>query len=141
GAADRADRVAQLRTIYRDWPFFASILDNVQFGLCKGDIDIAELYAKLADEAVCNEIFGDLKAEFVRTKQMVLEITGYHELLDNEDWLQRSIKLRNPYVDPLNYVQVALLRRLQKERSNHTALLRAVSLSVNGIAAGLQNTG
>jgi phosphoenolpyruvate carboxylase len=87
------------------------------------------------------EIFGDLKAEFERTKQMVLEITGYSELLDNEDWLQRSIKLRNPYVDPLNYVQVALLRRLQKERSNHAALLRAVSLSVNGIAAGLQNTG
>ena len=74
---------------------------------------------------------------------MVLAVTGYSELLENESWLQRSIKLRNPYVDPMNYIQVAILDRLreQPDAANAAELRTAVLLSVNGVAAGLQNTG
>ncbi|RIK54962.1 MAG: hypothetical protein DCC57_06020, partial [Chloroflexi bacterium] len=89
------------------------------------------------------EIFGDILDEYERTKQLVLAVTGYGELLENEQWLQRSIKLRNPYVDPLNYIQVALLERLrqQPDAPNADSMRDAVLLSVNGVAAGLQNTG
>ena len=136
-------RLALLREMYQTWPFFRTIFDNVQVGLAKADIGIAQLYATLADPALQATIFADLRAEFERTRHAILQITKQAELLDNEGWLQRSIRLRNPYVDPLNYIQVELLRRLrtnpppeEKER-----LQAAVSLSVNGIAAGLQNVG
>jgi phosphoenolpyruvate carboxylase len=101
------------------------------------------LYAKLASADVRSAVFSDLDGEFERTKRMVLLITGYAELLENEQWLQRSIKLRNPYVDPLNYIQVALLRQLRQESSpaNVERLQQAALLSVNGVAAGLQNVG
>jgi phosphoenolpyruvate carboxylase len=74
---------------------------------------------------------------------MVLAVTGYSELLENESWLQRSIKLRNPYVDPMNYIQVAALKQLREQPDAPTtdALRAAVLLSMNGVAAGLQNTG
>lgn len=143
GMGNREMRLAELHKMYRDWPFFTTVIDNVQVGLCKGDIDIAALYAELASDRSGAEIFADLSAEFERTRRLVLAITGYNELLDNEQWLQRSIRLRNPYVDPLNYVQIALLRALQADPppANAEALQRAMLLSVNGIAAGLQNTG
>ena len=141
-AAKKAERLARLSEMYRSWPFFRTVLDNVQAGLCKGDMAIASLYANLTTGKIRKEVFEDILAEFERTKKWVLEITGYPELLENESWLQRSIKLRNPYVDPLNYIQVALLQRLRnpspdEEENLHAALL----LSVNGVAAGLQNTG
>jgi phosphoenolpyruvate carboxylase len=119
------------------------VLDNVQVGLCKGDLAIALLYAKLASSDVRAAVFSDLSTEFERTKRMVLQVTGYSELLENEQWLQRSIKLRNPYVDPLNYIQVALLRRLRQHPSTAAVerLQQAALLSVNGVAAGLQNVG
>ncbi|MEZ4619690.1 MAG: phosphoenolpyruvate carboxylase [Caldilineaceae bacterium] len=102
---------------------------------------IAQLYAGLA--ANSEEIYTDLAEEFERTRTMVLAISETDELLDSEKWLQRSIRLRNPYVDPLNYIQVALLRELRKEEplSNRDKLQAGVVLSVNGIAAGLQNVG
>lgn len=136
-------RLTQLREMHKSWPFFRTILDNVQVGLAKADIGIAQLYATLADPALQATIFADLRAEFERTRRTILQITQQAELLDSEGWLQRSIRLRNPYVDPLNYIQVELLRRL---RTNPTSeekerLQAAVSLSVNGIAAGLQNVG
>jgi phosphoenolpyruvate carboxylase len=143
GPAETDRRLAQLRAMYESWPFFRSVLDNVQMGLCKGDMAIASLYAELADPATRDAIFTDILEEYERTKRMVLAVTGYSELLENESWLQRSIKLRNPYVDPLNYFQVALLRRLREEPDapNAANMRDAVLLSVNGVAAGLQNTG
>jgi phosphoenolpyruvate carboxylase len=89
------------------------------------------------------EIFEEILDEFERTRRMVLRIVGHHDLLENEQWLQRSIKLRNPYVDPLNYIQVALLRRFRNQTPTDDAarLQQAILLSVNGVAAGLQNTG
>lgn len=138
-----APRMAMLREMYRDWPFFRVILDNVQAGLARADIQIASLYAGLADEATRNEIFATIEGEFHRTQNMVLQVCELPELLGREEWLQRSIRVRNPYVDPLNYVQVALLHRLRERNDLETeAQLRdGVLLSVNGIAAGLQNTG
>jgi phosphoenolpyruvate carboxylase len=140
---ERAARLAQLQEMYERWPFFTTVLDNVQVGLCKGDLAIASLYAKLASSDVRAAVFSDLSTEFERTKRMVLQVTGYSELLENEQWLQRSIKLRNPYVDPLNYIQVALLRQLRQNPSPAEVehLQQAALLSVNGVAAGLQNVG
>jgi phosphoenolpyruvate carboxylase len=140
---ESAKRLTQLSEMYQNWPFFRTVLDNVQMGLCKGDMPIASLYAELTDSATREEVFTDLHAEYERTKKMVLAITGYTELLENESWLQRSIKLRNPYVDPMNYIQVAVLEKLrdQPEAPDASELQAAVLLSVNGVAAGLQNTG
>lgn len=140
---EASSRLAVLSEMYQNWPFFRTVLDNVQMGLLKGDMAIASLYAELTDGDTRQEIFGDLLEEYERTKRMVLAVTGYAELLENEQWLQRSIKLRNPYVDPMNYIQVAALKQLREQPDNGTAeaLRAAVLLSMNGVAAGLQNTG
>lgn len=143
GGEIHPERLATLRQIYVSWPFFRTVLDNVQVGVGKADIHIAQLYASLATAELQEEIFTDLAAEFERTRAMLLQITQNKELLDNEQWLQRSIRLRNPYVDPLNYIQVAFLRELRKGPAvtNREQLQAGISLSVNGIAAGLQNVG
>jgi phosphoenolpyruvate carboxylase len=141
--SERSAKLAQLTEMYQNWPFFRTVLDNVQMGLLKSDMAIASLYAELTDEKTRDEIFSDLQEEYGRTKEMVLAVTGNSELLDSESWLQRSIKLRNPYVDPMNYIQVAALEQLREQNDAPTAeaLRAAVLLSMNGVAAGLQNTG
>ncbi len=142
-AGDLRERRATLREMYMVWPFFRTILDNVQMGLAKADFAIASLYAGLTDDATCQAIFTDLQDEFDRTVRVVLEISETPQLLDKEPMIQRSIRVRNPYVDPINYIQVALLRRLRTESDPEAAnrLRNAILLSVNGIAAGLQNVG
>jgi phosphoenolpyruvate carboxylase len=136
-------RWKRLATLYRDWPFFSSTLDNAQMSLLKADLSIAALYSRLAEAPVRDAVFPALRDEYRRTERAVLRATGQHELLDNESWLQRSIRVRNPYIDPMNEVQVALLGRLQACPEGPTAddLRAAVLLCVNGIAAGLRNTG
>ncbi|MCB0081209.1 MAG: phosphoenolpyruvate carboxylase, partial [Caldilineaceae bacterium] len=141
--ASETDRLARLQRIYAEWPFFRSLIDNVQMGLGKGDMAIASFYAGLTDDNTRAAIFDDIVEEFIRTKTAVLQITGSKELLDNEVWLQRSIRVRNPYVDPLNYIQVALLERLRTDpdAADKQAMREGVLLSVNGVAAGMQNVG
>jgi phosphoenolpyruvate carboxylase len=134
-------RLATLQEMYRTWPFFRTVIDRAQFSLRRADMQIAKAYAQLADETIRDTIFDDLYEEFHRTERMVLFITGQADILDNEQWLQRSITLRNPYVDPLNYIQVALLERLRNNPRLEAEIRQAILLSVNGIAAGLQNTG
>ncbi|MCB0257679.1 MAG: phosphoenolpyruvate carboxylase, partial [Anaerolineae bacterium] len=111
--------------------------------LRKADMHIARLYAGLADEATRQDIFPRISAEYEITERALLHITGHDQLLDNERWLQTAIRLRNPYVDPMNYIQVALLRRLRHtgDPDEAEALRSVILLSVNGIAAGLRNTG
>ena len=140
--ADR-DRWALLADMYRDWAFFRTTIDNAQMSLRKADMHIAQLYAGLADEATRQEIFPRISAEYEITERALLHITGHDQLLDNERWLQTAIRLRNPYVDPMNYIQVALLRRLRHtgDPDEAEALRSVILLSVNGIAAGLRNTG
>ncbi len=87
-------------------------------------------------------VFPAILHEFRRTEASILKLTGQADLLDNEPWLRRSIQLRNPYIDPMNYLQVALLRRWREAQGAEADALReAVLLSVNGVAAGLRNTG
>ncbi len=117
--------------MYNNWPFFRTVLDNVQVGLSKGDMTIASLYAGLTTPETRTAIFDDLLAEYEHTKRLVLQITGYPELLENENWLQRSIRLRNPYVDPLNYIQVSVAAHLrtqpQAARSSDSSLSSTAS--------------
>ena len=129
--------------MHASWPFFRTMLGNVQVGMSKADMHIAMLYADLTDADTRKTIFEDILEEFARTEKIILAITGQSELLDNEPWLQRSIKLRNPYVDPLNYIQVALMEQMRSERDPEMLekMQAAVLLSVNGVAAGLQNVG
>ena len=153
--AESPHRMAVLRNMYQDWPFFRTVIDRAQLSMRRADMTIAALYASLADTATQNAVFAEIMAEFRRTEQLILEITGQAALLDNEPWLQRSINLRNPYVDPLNYIQVALLNK-QRTGVEHISkdtqtdrdateedprLRQAILLSINGIAAGLQATG
>ena len=129
--------------MYREWPFFRTLVDNCQVSLRKGDLRIAEVYASLAEEPVRTRVFSLIQAEHQRTATALCRLTGQRDLLDLFPWLQRSIRVRNPYIDPMNYVQVALLRRLRArpEAPDAEALRDVVLLSVNGIAAGLRNTG
>jgi phosphoenolpyruvate carboxylase len=141
-----------LAEMYHGWPFFQTMIDNAQQSLTKADMGIAALYASLVeDEAIRERIFKLIKDEFDRTCNAVFCITGQEALLDNEPVLQRSIQLRNPYVDPLNYIQVEMIRRLRHaeeqgdsrlESGDDPEMLRAViELTINGVSSGLRNTG
>ena len=138
--------MALLREMYADWPFFKSIMDNVESSLIKADMDIAALYAELVpDQALAEKLFGEIRAEYQRTCQAVLTISGHREMMDSDPLTKESVRLRNPYIDPLNYIQVEMLRRLRAlpdPNSPEAQPLRdVIVLTINGIAAGLRNTG
>ncbi len=135
-----------LQEMSADWPFFRAVLENAELSLLKADMKIAALYSALApDQEFAKQVFGMIRAEYERTKSALLAITGHSELMEAEPIIQRSIQLRNPYVDPLNYIQVEMLKRLQSiadpESSQAAALREILIVTINGIAAGLQNTG
>src|SRR5690554_1460052 len=123
-----------------DWPFFAAMLDDVEMLLAKSDLDIFERYSRLAGDAH-DAFFPGIAAEFARTRDAILAIKGEDELLANDYRLRLSIRLRNPYVDPISLLQVELLRRWREGGREDDGLLRALFATVNGIAAGVQNTG
>jgi len=134
-----------LSEMYAGWPFFKTLLDNTESSLLKADMGIAALYAELVpDRELGQTLFAIIKAEYDRTRTAVLTISGHHDLMESEPVTQNAVRLRNPYVDPLNYIQVEMLRRLRSlpESSPEIEFLReAVILTINGIAAGLKNTG
>lgn len=139
-----ADGLSLLQQMYQEWPFFTTLIDNAQMILSKADMRIAHSYAALVEDRVLgDQIFGDIAAEHARTVQGVLLITGQEQLLDHTPILQRSIERRNPYIDPLSAIQVELLRRLRAmpDEGDTHELRETVLLSINGIAAGLKNTG
>jgi phosphoenolpyruvate carboxylase len=110
--------------------------------LAKADMVIAQLYADLVqDENVRSTIFGRIHTEYDRTVAVILQITGQSELLERSPVLLHSIQRRNPYVDPLSFIQLVLLRRLRSGNEPRAEMLTAVLESINGIAAGLKNTG
>jgi len=130
---------AELRTLFREWPFFRALVENLEMSLAKSSMGIAERYLELVgDEELAARIFGVLRDEHDRARDVVLEIVEARELLDRHPVLQQSIRLRNPYVDPMNAIQVELLRRW---RSGDEAALRPLLRSIAGIAAALRNTG
>ncbi|HJV24742.1 MAG TPA: phosphoenolpyruvate carboxylase [Aromatoleum sp.] len=131
----------RLRAMHREWPFFATLLSNMDMVLAKSDIAIASRYAGLVhDEGLRDAIFPVIRGEHHATIDALLKITGQHELLDGNPLLKRSIRNRFPYLDPLNHVQVELLRR-HREGADDERIRRGIHLSINGIAAGLRNSG
>ncbi|MGH9935396.1 MAG: phosphoenolpyruvate carboxylase, partial [Blastocatellia bacterium] len=137
-----------LGEMYREWPFFHSTISNIEMTLAKADFQIARQYAsRTLDRRLGRRIFRMLEEEYKRACRVTLQITGERRLLDQAPVLQRSIAVRNPYVDPLSYLQVELLaRRRSAGKSELDAgarekLLYAILLTINGIAAGMRNTG
>jgi phosphoenolpyruvate carboxylase len=134
-----------LKAMYTGWPFFKTLLDNTESSLLKADMGIAALYAELVpDRQLGDSLFATILAEFERTRDNVLSVSAHRDLMDSEPVTQNAVRLRNPYVDPLNYIQVEMLRRLRSlpDNSRESESLReAVVLTINGIAAGLKNTG
>jgi phosphoenolpyruvate carboxylase len=124
-----------------EFPLFTDVVRNVEMALAKADLGIASLYASLVPNAALrNRVFGLLKAEFERTREAVLAVTGQRELLESNPVLARSIWLRNPYVDPMSLIQVDLLRR-KRAGEDTDEVNRAIAGTISGIAAGLRNTG
>jgi phosphoenolpyruvate carboxylase len=141
-----SNRLGMMQEMYTRWPFFSALLDNAEMSLLKADLQIAALYSSLAsDQATARRIFSTIQEEYQRTRQMTLLISRHQELMDSEPVIQRSIALRNPYIDPLNYIQVETLRRLRAidnpDLAEAQALREIMVLTINGIAAGLRNTG
>ena len=135
-----------LQEMYDQWAFFRTLLNNSEMSLLKADMDISALYVSLVpDKKLADEIFGNILAEYERTRETVLAISRHNSLLEAEPVTQQAIQLRNPYVDPLNYIQVETLRRLRslsdQEGEEAKSLREVMALTINGIAAGLRNTG
>ncbi|HEY3973827.1 MAG TPA: phosphoenolpyruvate carboxylase [Candidatus Sulfotelmatobacter sp.] len=130
-----------LRQIARGFPVFSEVLRNVELGMAKADLEIARDYSGLVkDAALRKRVFSMLEEEFLRSRRMILRVTGQRELLARNRVLARSIRLRNPYVDPMSLIQVELLRRKQSGQQS-VDLEYPLGATINGIAAGLHNTG
>jgi phosphoenolpyruvate carboxylase len=130
-----------LRDMMRGFPLFASLVRSVEIAMAKADFAIARLYADLVSGAALRDrVFGMLRQEFERTGRVILAVTGQQELLEKNPVILRSVRLRNPYVDPLSLIQVDLLRR-KRAGAADPSLDYAIGATMNGIAAGLHNTG
>ncbi|HEX6979427.1 MAG TPA: phosphoenolpyruvate carboxylase [Alphaproteobacteria bacterium] len=140
-AAHPRDGVAVLRAMYREWPFFQTLLLNMDMVLAKSDIAIASRYATLvADAELRAAIFPRLRAEWRDSIRALLAITGQKTLLERNPLLARSIRNRFPYLDPLNHVQIELLKR-HRAGDTDERVVQGIHLTINGIAAGLRNSG
>ena len=137
----RPEAPEQLREMAAGWPYFANFLNNTQMALVKADMAIARRYAALAsDPQLAQSIFARIEEEWARTRDEILHITGQSQLLGEDPALARALARRRPYLDPLNAIQTLLIRRCREEPEQgvwREALLR----SINGIAAGMRNTG
>ncbi|KVO20060.1 phosphoenolpyruvate carboxylase [Burkholderia ubonensis] len=140
-AAERSKRLALLKKMNKTWPFFSNLLSNMDMVLAKTDLAVASRYAQLvADKKLRKHVFERIVAEWERTSQALAEITGQDTRLATNPLLARSIKNRFPYLDPLNHLQVELIKRHRAGDTN-ARLRRGIHLTINGIAAGLRNTG
>ncbi|HEX9781137.1 MAG TPA: phosphoenolpyruvate carboxylase [Opitutaceae bacterium] len=143
---DGKDGLALARRMYAEWPFFQTVIDNAQLTMRKADMGIAELYTSMVrDPAVRSRIFDLIREEFDRSCHAILAVTGQEALLGNEQILLRSVDLRNPYIDPLNHIQVEMITRLRRQpglpQAEADALRDVIQLTINGISGGLKNTG
>ena len=141
----RAERLELLKRMHRQWPFFRTLLSNLDMVLAKSDLRVATRYVELVeDKALGKRIFGAIRTEWQRTHDVLALITGEADRLHSNPALARSIEHRFPYLDPLNHLQVELLRRYRQRRDGEAGLerlQRGIHISINGIAAGLRNTG
>jgi phosphoenolpyruvate carboxylase len=133
--------IEPLRRMCREWPFFATTISNAEMALSKADMPIAERYVAMVEPGELRDrIWSMIRSEFDRTEAMILDITGEAHLLEHDPVLRRSIERRNPYVDPLSFLQLELIQRLRTTH-RHDELIRPVLLTINGIAGALKNTG
>jgi phosphoenolpyruvate carboxylase len=138
---ERATNLALLKRMYRQWPFFRTLLSNMDMALSKADLDLAALYSELvADARLRKKIFTAMCEEWDKTIDALVQITGEKQRLANNPILARSIRHRFPYIDPLHHIQVELVRRYRTGQSDER-VKRGIHLSINGIASGLRNTG
>jgi phosphoenolpyruvate carboxylase len=142
---DRQIGMDFLREMHASWAFFRVLLETAEMSLMKADMPIAALYSALAPAALHERFFAEIQAEYQRTRRAILAIKGQQVLLEDDPLIRRSVLRRNPYVDPLNYVQVEMLRRLRAlddpDVEEAQALREVIGLTINGIAAGLRGTG
>jgi len=140
GAMVDQGRGGLLEEMYRDWPFFQSTVDLVEMVLAKAEPRIAAQYDKRLVEPGLRPLGQELLGRLERANAVILKITGHTRLVENNPVLRRSIDVRNPYVDPINLMQVELLCRVRQGAAD-PILKDALLISINGIAAGLRNTG
>ena len=139
-AAIEAGHADTLKEMARDWPFFSTFLDDIAMVLSKGDITIAEQFSQLSGPLHAT-FFPQIQRELELTAQQILVLTGEDELLQHDQRLALSIRLRNPYIDPISVLQVDLLRRWRASGGEDDDVLRALVACVNGVSQGVQNTG
>jgi phosphoenolpyruvate carboxylase len=140
-AARPNDGMALLKAMYREWPLFEDLLSNMDMVLAKSDIAIASRYAELVTDAGLREgIFSRLRSEWQDTIETLLAIMEHKALLEANPLLARSIRNRFPYLDPLNHMQLELLKRYRAGDSDES-VVQGIHLTINGIAAGLRNSG
>ena len=140
-AAEQKERTALLQKMYRQWPFFKTLLSNMDMVMAKSDLALASRYSELvADARLRKKIFTAIEAEWHSTAHALATITGDKNRLANNAALQRSIRHRFPYIDPLHHLQVELVRRYREGKADER-VQRGIHISINGIAAGLRNTG
>jgi phosphoenolpyruvate carboxylase len=140
-AAEQKERVALLQKMYKQWPFFGTLLSNMDMVMAKSDLALASRYSELvSDSRLRKKIFSAIEAEWHSTAQALATITGEKNRLANNAALQRSIRHRFPYIDPLHHLQVELVRRYREGKADER-VQRGIHISINGIAAGLRNTG
>ncbi|HSJ81553.1 MAG TPA: phosphoenolpyruvate carboxylase, partial [Thiobacillus sp.] len=138
------DGLAHLQAMYREWPFFRSLLSNVQMALTKADMEIAEEYARLCDHPNTMTIYRTIADEFALTVTGVKQVVQIETLLEDNPSLALSISRRRPYIDPINHIQVLMLKRYRTDsvwESEQDSWLTPLKRSINAIAAGMRNTG
>jgi phosphoenolpyruvate carboxylase len=140
-AAQPRRGMALLQAMYRDWPFFQMLLSNMDMVLAKSDVAIASRYAELvSDPALRERIFSRLRTEWQSTVDVLLTIMSQQSLLESNPLLARSIRNRFPYLDPLNHMQIELLKRYRAGDADED-VVTGIHLTINGLAAGLRNSG
>ena len=146
--AGKAENMEKLRSLYKEWPFFHSLMENVQMALAKANMDIAEEYANLcSDQENAMRIFKIIEAEYHKTVDYVLQISGCEKLLEHQTSLMLSLQRREPYIRPINYIQIMLLKKyrrtqqLAEAHNEESEYLELVLRSISAIASGMRNTG
>ena len=146
--AGRADKMEKLTSLYKEWPFFHSLMENVQMALAKANMDIAEEYANLcSDRENAMRIFKIIEAEYHKTVDYILRVSGCGQLLEHQPSLMLSLQRREPYIHPINYIQIMLLKKYRRTQQHAEArgeeheYLELVLRSISAIASGMRNTG
>jgi phosphoenolpyruvate carboxylase len=140
----KREALALLQQMYQEWPFFKAIISNIDMVMAKSDLALASRYASLvSDKRVRESVFAQIEAHWLLTRRSLSLITGQKSLLSNNPSLARSIRHRFPYIDPLHHLQVELIRRVRQtpDATPSERAKRGIHIAINGIAAGLRNTG